>query len=193
MNKTRLFALACFMSVVPLTYIAKVSAGAVFKTVDEQGNVTFTDNPPAGSESREIKIRPINTQVSTAPAPPADADTAPTGETAEKKPEEEVKEVRYSASFITQPLDQSTVPPGQTEVVVQIGLKPPLQEGHVVKLLHNGEVGSPTTSTRFTLTNLIRGEHQIRAQIFGADGNRKAETQTITFYVKRYHPKKSKN
>ncbi|MBV1931997.1 MAG: DUF4124 domain-containing protein [Porticoccaceae bacterium] len=178
MNKTRLFALACLIAAVPLTYIAKVSAGAVFKTVDEQGNVTFTDNPPADGDSREIKIRPINTQAS----------TAPTGKIAEKKPEEEGKEVPYSASFITQPLNQSTVPPGQTEVVVQISLKPPLQTGHVVKLFHNGQARPPATSTRFTLTDLIRGEHKVRAQIFGVNGNRKAETQTITFYVKRYHP-----
>ena len=191
MNKTRLFALACLMTVVPLAHTAKVSADTVFKTVDEEGNITFTDHPPASSDPEEINIRPINTQASPPPPPPpADVETAPTVKVVGENTEEEVEEVPYSACFITQPLDQSAVPRGQAEVAVQIGLKPPLQAGHVIKLIHNGQIGPPTTSPRFTLTDLIRGEHQIRAQIFDADGNRKAETQTITFYVHRYHPKK---
>lgn len=191
MNKTRLLTIACVIAVVPLVDITGVSAGAVYKTVDEQGNVTFTDNPPADSDSRPIKIRPINTQVSTVPPSPAGTGTVSKGEIAEEKPDEEAKEVPYSVSFITQPSDQSTVPPGQTEVAVQISLKPPLQAGHVVKFFHNGQASAPVTHTQFTLTNLIRGEHKVRAQVFGADGSRKAETQTITFYVKRYRPRKN--
>lgn len=192
MNKTRLFALACIIAVVPLAFIAKASAGAVFKTVDDQGNVTFTDKPPADSDSREIKIRPVNSQKPTElpPEPEPEVALSPNEESNAKDEEEEVA---YSSSLITRPLNNSSVPPGQREVVVQIGLNPPLQTGHSVKFYHNGTPHrSATTDTRFTLTELIPGEHTVRAQIFGRDGKRKAETQTITFYVHRYTAPKSK-
>ena len=187
---TRLGFAVVFITIgIPMAFLAKAIATEVYKTVDENGNVTFTDNPPTGSDPSKVKIGPVNAQQATVLPPPEPA-VSPEDETDEG---EAVEEVPYSSSLITQPLDNAAIPRGQLEVVVQIGLKPPLQTGHQVKFFHNGRrMGPPTSNTRFVLTDLIRGEHKVKAQIFGADGKRKAETQTITFYVHRYTPPKPK-
>ncbi len=145
----------------------------MYRVVDEQGHVTYTDSPPANSTSEPIKLSPINTQ-------PA----AVTPQT-QKQPEQAVG-AAYTVSRITQPAQDTTVPPGQLDVIVQIELEPQLQPGHLVKLYHNGRLyGAPTSASSFSLTSLIRGQHQVQAEIVDADGNIKATTQTVVFHVKR--------
>lgn len=155
----------------------------VYRVVDEQGRVTYTDSPPANSTSEPIKLSPINTQPA-AIVPPA------------QKKAEQPADAPYSVSRITQPAQDTTVPPGQLDVIVQIELEPRLQPGHLVKLYHNGQLyGAPTSASAFSLTSLIRGKHQIQAEVVDADGNIKATTQTVVFHVKRtssQHPNAQK-
>lgn len=181
MNMTRLFAIVFLTTSFTAANVGKTNAGAVFKEIDDQGNVTFTDRPSESGHSTKIEIGPVNTQKAMVPpAPP-------------KKPEksdDEPEEVNYSSARITQPTDDSTVPPGQLNVVVQIALRPQLQAGHLVRLYHNGRRhGKPTSATSFSLTNLIRGEHQVRAEVIGTNGKIKSKTQTVIFFVKRYVPR----
>ncbi len=178
MNIRQLLTIACLTIVMSATNTEKANADNVFKQVDDQGHITFTDNPTANSESSEVKLAPINTQPalvrpSALPETPTDA-----------------VEVPYTMSRITQPGSNSTVTPGQRTITVQISLKPDLQDGHLVKLYHNGHLyGTPSSSTSYSLSNLIRGLHQVRAEIIGEDGKKKASTQTVNFHVKRYRPK----
>ena len=187
MNSTSVFTIGFILIVASLSgtmnidYIAKTHASNVFKVVDEQGRISFTDIPPSnGQPTTKVKLKPINTQTAVRrPQPKA-------SEKALDKP----SHIRYSVSRITQPLNDATVPPGQLNVVVQISLSPKLQDGDLVKLYHNGSThGAPSSATSFSLTQLIRGQHSIRAEIIGADSRIKAETQTVIFHVKRYHRK----
>ena len=180
MNMTRLFAIVFLTTSLTAAYVGKISAGTVFKEIDDQGNVTFTDRPSESGKSTKVEIGPVNTQKAvTPPEPPEQAE----------KPEDGSEEVNYSSARITQPTDNSTVPPGQLNVVVQIALRPQLQAGHLVRLYHNGRRhGAPSSATGFSLTNLIRGEHQVRAEVIGTNGKIKTKTQVVTFFVKRYKP-----
>ena len=180
MNMTRLFAIVFLTTSLTSAYVGKTNAGPVFKEIDDQGNVTFTDRPSETGNSTKVEIGPVNTQKAvTPPAPPEKPE----------KPEDEPEEVDYSSARITQPANNSTVPPGQLNVIVQIGLSPQLQAGHLVRLYHNGRRhGTPTSATSFSLTNLNRGEHQVRAEIIGSNGKIKSKTQVVTFFVKRYNP-----
>ena len=181
MKIMRLCTVILLAVVVPLIYIVQASAGNVFKTVDEHGNVTYTDQPPANGKATKVQLGPVNTQKAVVPPAPPEPP---------EKSEDESEEVDYSSARITQPAENTTVPPGQLDVVVQIGLKPQLQAGHLVRLYHNDRrQGGATSTTTYSLTNLIRGEHQVRAEIIGSNGKIKARTQTVTFFVKRYHPK----
>ena len=56
------------------------AAQQIYRTVDEQGNVVFTDTPPPeGAEREEVQLQRLNT----APPPPPRPDLAPEEKEAE--------------------------------------------------------------------------------------------------------------
>ena len=151
-------------------------AGKVYRVMSEDGQVTYTDSPPANAQAETIDMPETN--ITVAPPPPAKKDNK--GEAGED-------EVAYTRARITQPDNNATIPPGHREVVVQITLEPLLQTGHLVQLYIDGrKQGSPTAASTFTVTSLDRGRHSLRAEVIGADKKRKTRTQTVVFHVKQH-------
>ncbi len=185
-----LFSLIFFLATTITLTAANLSATPIYKTVDEEGNVRFTDiPPPSNQKSEKVELRPINTHRATLPPPkPEPANIKQTRESGAE--EEPVEAVPYTVSRLVQPLEGSTIPTGQLDAPVQLSLVPPLQAGHSIVFYHNGDVESPPgISTGTVLHNLTRGQHTIHAEIWDADSRVVAKTQTVTFYVQRYHPK----
>ena len=185
--------LLMFLAAMAMTLgTAGLRAAPIYKTVDEHGNVTFTDSPPADQESEKVELRPINTQQAT--LPPSKSEITSGKRKQDPKAEEKLaEEVPYTVSRLVEPLEGSTVPTGQLDVPVRLNLVPPLQKGHSVVFYHNESAENPPgTSTHITLRNLIRGEHTIYAEIWDANSKIKAKSQKVTFYVQRYHPKMGK-
>ena len=183
MNITRYIAVILLIIAVPAISTSKAGADSVYREVDEQGRVTFTDKPSPTQPSEKIKLKSTNTQPAVAiplPEQPEEVDQSEGDETA----------VPYSVYRITQPSQEVTIPTGQMDVVVQLELKPSLQSGHLVTYYHNGvALGEAVATTSVTLTELIRGQHDIRAEVVDGSGNIKAKTKTIIFYVQRYRPR----
>lgn len=160
-----------------LTLLASTSlfASEVYRVVDAEGGVTFTDSPA------------VNTQAETVDLPKINIATPPPPRTIDDEDEVTGEEVPYTSAHITQPLNNSTIPPGQTTVVVTLALEPALQEGHLAKLYINGRAqGSASASTTFSVSNLNRGKHTVYIEVLGSDKKRKTQTKAATFHVKRY-------
>lgn len=156
-----------------------VAEGPIYRIENNDGSVTYTDNPPANAKSAELKLPPINTRPAL-PIPEPEKSAQPDPDAQEEQP--------YSVSRIAQPTQNATIPPGQLDLVVQIDLKPMLQTGHLVKLYHNDQpVGKASASTSFSLTKLVRGKHQVWAEVIGSNGRVKTTTNTVVFHVKRPH------
>jgi len=150
----------------------------VYKVVDpETGRITYTDNPPPKSvTSDKLDVPKVNTQP---------AVTAPT-DTDQQNSSDQPEEVEYETLTILQPKHNETIPPGQLDVVVQVRSRPALQDGHRIQVLMNGKVASTRASTTsIVLSDLIRGSHQIKAQIIDADGQVKKSSKSLTIHVKR--------
>ena len=150
-------------------------AGEVYRVVDADGQVTFTDSPAANSKAESIDLPKTNI----ATAPPAhttEADSEATGD-----------EVPYTSARIAKPLNKATIPPGQKTLIVELVLKPALQEGHRVQLYVDGRPqGAASASTTFSLSGLNRGEHKAHLEVLGADKKRRTKTGSVTFYVKQH-------
>lgn len=186
-----LFSLMIFLVSAATVTTVNVHATPIYKTVDEEGNVTFTDSPPANQESEKVELRPINTQRATPPPPKPEAANAKTRESDYE--EEQAATTPYTVNRLVRPLEGSTVPTGQLEVPVRMNLVPALQEGHSIVFYHNESAENPPgRSTSTTLRNLTRGQHTIYAEVWDAHGKVVAKTQKVTFYVQRYHPKMGK-
>ncbi|WP_461517384.1 DUF4124 domain-containing protein [Porticoccus sp.] len=162
-----------FFSLLLLCMAALPASAEVYKTVDDQGNVTYTDNPPSDGKTVEpVDLPAINTQPGL--QPPASA---------RKKPAENSG---YADVSILAPAQDATIPPGQLNVVVQIFLEPALKAGHRVQLLHNGQAyGEPAYATSFSIDSLIRGEHTLKAQVVDENGAVIAQSGSVTIHVKR--------
>ena len=166
------------VSLISLTLLTNpLIAGEVYRVVGDDGQVTFTDSPPANAKAETVDLPVINIATPSTSAKKEDEDGNESTE----------EEIAYTSARIIQPGSNATIPPGQLEVVVQLALKPSLQSGHQVQLYLDGrKVGSPTASTTFTITNLDRGSRKVKAEILGTDKKPKAKTQTVTIHVKQH-------
>ena len=149
-------------------------AAQVYRTVDEKGNVKYTDQPPANDTSaEELTLPSINTQPAVAPKKPTRSSQS--------------EEVSYKDIVILSPAQDSTIPPGQLEVVVQVYLEPALRSGHRVQLRHNGQPHGPAVpATSFVIDSLIRGAHTLQAQVVDNTDNPIGQSDTVTIHVKRH-------
>jgi hypothetical protein len=148
----------------------------VYRIVDEEGNVTFTDKPPHNAPVKEKVSLPITNTVETPPA----LETDPSAGAAEEEA------ASYQMISILTPTQDTTIPPGQETITVQVGLKPDLQASHLIQLLLNGQsYGLPTATTSFNIGSLVRGESSIQVQVVDTKGNIIGLSNTTTIHIKR--------
>lgn len=153
--------------------------GQVYRVEDDQGQVIYTDSPGENTAAQRIELPPINTQ----PGLTAPDKTGPAGETTGAAP---VVDQIYTTAYILQPENDSTVPPGQLDVVVQVALEPTLQPGHLLQLYFDGQAyGEPVAGTAFSINELMRGSHSIHAKIIGPDGEVLVTTDPVVIFVHR--------
>ncbi len=156
----------------------------VYRVVDEEGKVTFTDKPPHDAPTKEKVSLPItNVQPALKVAPAVEA------------AEEEIE--GYQEIAILAPAQDTTIPPGQETLTVQVGLKPSLKAGHLIQLLLNGQsYGLPTATTSFSIGSLIRGENSVQIQVVDTEGSVIGLSNTATIHIKRgsaLHPNNIKS
>ena len=151
----------------------------VYKVVDEHGNITYTDAPPADTtHSQEVKLPTINRQPATELRPTGRADT--------REDDHDARAESYRHAAIRSPAHDSTLPAGESHLTVEVELEPALQEGHWVQILIDGSAaGSPAQSTHQAVADLERGMHFLSAVVLDDSGNVVAETDAITIHVRR--------
>jgi hypothetical protein len=152
----------------PLVCIAQV-----YKHVDEHGNVTFTDKPPADSEL--IEVRAPNTLA----APPKIEYAT------ESRKEPEVASESYTLA-ITAPANETVIPNGPGNFSVTASVTPGLQGGSRLQLLIDGEPrGEPQKGTSWALTNVYRGAHQLVVVALDSKDKEVGKSDPVTVYVFR--------
>lgn len=153
----------------------------VYKVVDENGNVTFTDQPPADG-SKPIKLAPI----SVIEAPTFEKAPEATGEEgAEKEMSLGYMRRVYKDFAITSPAQEESVWRPDGPVVVTWNVRTELQPGMQVTLYLNGQRHTTTTQPMIPLTGLDRGEHTVKAELKDTKNRLVATAETITFFVRQ--------
>ncbi len=152
----------------------------IYKTVDAQGNVVFTDVPPK-DDGKAVKIDAGNTYKPAVPAVPA-AVPAP-----EEAIEEDTNETSYDQLNITSPTADEPVRENAGNLTVTVAASPALDtsSGHTVQILLDGNVFASGASGLITLENVDRGTHQLAAQIVDADGTPLITSELVEFHMLR--------
>ncbi len=154
-----------------------VAAQGIYRTTDEDGNVTFTDAPPADSNAAEpVGLNPTNT----ASPPPK----MPSLRSTRTEPEA-AREPLYRV-VINKPANETSIPMGPGNFSVTVSLMPDLRKYDSLQLFMDGEPrGAPQASKFWDLTNVFRGAHDITVGVIDSDGETVAISDPIRVYVHR--------
>lgn len=148
---------------------------AVYKWVDEEGNVVYSDKPRAGATELNLPPPSVYTPSTTPPAAKA----------ARKKGKEDSAGYRV---LIVSPQQDETIRDNTGAVTVQMVLEPSLnvEAGHQLALLLDGvkQTGDSIASV-LQLQDVDRGSHTVQIQVEDADGNTLATSNAVTFHMKQ--------
>lgn len=155
-----------------LFFTAAGNSQTIYRTVDGEGNVIFTDVPREGAEKIELKETTTIESLESL-QPPASS------------PEIIVKDVPYAGVSITSPADDEAVRDNAGNVTVSVIVDPVLQKGDEVVIYIDGMEKNSGKATTFNLESLDRGTHQLRASIRNTDGRIITSSKSTTFHLLR--------
>jgi hypothetical protein len=160
------------LTAITLALLATVSYAQIYKQVDEDGNVTFTDQPPADGQPVELGT------TNTAP-PPVNAYPR------RAAPSEKAAKSTYTAT-ITSPANETIIPNGPGNFSVSATVSPALQGDHRLQLLIDGTpVQEPQKGGSWSLTNVFRGEHSLVVSVIDETGAQVTASEPVIVFVFR--------
>lgn len=168
-----LLALIAMLSLLAFTTAADAQETTrVYKKVNPDGSITFTDEPPdEGAEAIDVQ------EVQTVPAgqpfqrPQATAD------------QPQVIETRYADFRITRPTNEETFWNIGATLQVTVAMQDALKEGHMIRFLFNGTPVTQSRDRSVVLSEVFRGQHTLQAQIVDNNGQTLASAGPVTFFV----------
>jgi len=150
---------------------ALVLAQPIYRVVDEDGNVTYTDQRPS-DDAEPMELPELNVLDSRAAPPnmPTDAE------------ESEVEPLRLS---ISSPQNEENIFGTGNSLSVALESSVEIPRTAQVVLYLDDEAQDPIQALTYTFEFIPRGEHTLRAELQTPSGRVLAETETITFYMRQ--------
>ena len=157
------------LAVISVGVSHQIMAQQIYKVINQDGSVTYTDTPPP--DAQPVELGPDNRMVST-PVSPAPVQTQAKKAT-ERAP---------SVITVIQPDDQATVRnnAGSVQFAARVTNT---QKGDVYRLYFNGELVSEQSAPLFTLNDLPRGAHTFYIAHIDNTGKTLASSTPRTFYL----------
>jgi hypothetical protein len=162
-----------------LTVAAPALAATVYKWVDENGVVHYSDQP--NPRAQAVEVASAQTYGRDAPASAGNAATpAPAAEDTPPPPS-------YSECVLYQPENDETFP--NTSVVSgSIRTTPALMPGHRIAVALDNRrqtTNAVVTSTGFTIREVERGTHTLFFAVEDAQGNTLCRSEVVTIHVRQ--------
>jgi len=155
------------------------AAAEIYKTVDANGNVVYTDVPPK-TDGSAVDVTPLN---SYQPTHVPRNSPAASGETS---PGAALDAHYYSLVQITDPGNDEAVRENAGNVLIAVAISPTLRgDHHLVLLLDDAPVEADAEDNVFQISNVDRGTHVATVQVVDAGGAIVAESAPVTFHMLR--------
>lgn len=154
-------------------------AQTIYKTVDENGNVVYSDTNPDGDGER-VTLRELSV------VKPGNLETPQAGEeTAAAAAREQSSEAAEVGLRILSPEPEETIWNTAYVLSVQVGVTGALPEGAQLAYIVDGEVKQTTRSTSVQLSEVFRGEHTLSVELRGGSGRVLSSAGPVTFYMRQ--------
>lgn len=162
-----------------LSGVVQVALAQVYRWTDEDGVVHFSDRPQPGAEEIDLP------QPNTFSAPPTQQ-RSKSADAAEKDQQDADQKIYRTVSFARPTQDEVLRNTGGV-VDVSVNSVPSLRRGHRLIIFLDGQPVETLTSGRIQtqLTEVVRGQHSLKAEIRAADDQVVGESDTVTFTVKQ--------
>ena len=159
------------------------SQGQIYKVVDKDGNVTFTDQKPPG-DAEPMDLPPLSVIQSDLPPPVTPAAQAD-AEEADQPPSPRELRKMFRDFSITQPQQEETFWGTENTVLITWGSSTTIPPEMSVMLYVDGE-GQKTSGAGYVSLTMDRGEHQVYAELRDERNRRIVTTETVTFFIKQH-------
>ncbi|MBS3824560.1 MAG: DUF4124 domain-containing protein [Wenzhouxiangellaceae bacterium] len=153
-------------------------AQPIYKTVDENGNVVYSDTNPDG-EGVAVTLKELSV------VEPARIEQPQAGETPSDAAQEPSAEAADVGLRILSPQSEETIWNTAYVLSVQVGATGALPEGTELAYLVDGEVKQTSRSTSVQLDEVWRGEHQLSVEHRGPDGRVLGTAGPVTFFMRQ--------
>ncbi len=150
----------------------------IYKTVDENGNVVYSDTNPDG-EGVAVTLKELSV------VEPARSEQPQTGDDTADAGEEPSAEGADVGLRILSPQPEQTIWNTAYVLSVQVGVTGALPEGTELAYLVDGEVKQTSRSTSVELEEVWRGEHQLSVEHRGPDGRVLSTAGPVTFFMRQ--------
>ncbi|SFM62568.1 DUF4124 domain-containing protein [Marinobacter zhejiangensis] len=158
-----------------LVCTAAPAAAEIYRNVDADGNVTYSDEPSSGSEA--IDVQPVTTitlpkleDVTTQSAAPERAEPASES---------------YSNLEIIAPGNNEAFHSGSGDVAFRVTSSPALRQGHKYEISLDGQPVGQSTSGDILVRNIDRGTHQATVNIIDSNGMPVQSGGSVSFTIHR--------
>jgi hypothetical protein len=174
------------------------AASRIYRTVDENGNVVFTDVPPRPEQPGEaVELETGNSFTPPPRTTPAAGESGVPLEdwldggdgAAEGEPqgveEAEQTTVNYQSLQITSPAHDAAVRENAGNVTIAAAIQPSLATGHVMQVFLDGQLRQQGHATTFQLVNLDRGTHNVQVRVVDQTGSQLISSEPSVFHLQR--------
>jgi Domain of unknown function (DUF4124) len=173
----RNFSMSRFLLLILCVLISTTSVAQIYKTVDKDGNVVYSDTPP-NDQAESVKLK----QILTLPA------ETPTNSTSTSRDD---GVVQYQVEIVS-PRNEVVIPPGQRDLAVAIVLNPSLQQDHLITYYIDGELVQETQSTSIVIQDPPRGGRTLTVEVINQQGDVLGVSAPLAVNVIRPIAKKGK-
>lgn len=167
MHRFLLLALALLISL-PAT-------AAIYRHVDKDGKVYFTDQPPEDAAAEPVELSPINRLPAPKAGRPATTPGTPVTGSAPT----------YGQLLLTGVNDGQELRNPTNPVVVAAQPDVPLQPGHILVFFHNGQEVMRGTNRLYTVAQIDRGSHTFSCEIRNENDEVLIRSSPVTLHVHR--------
>lgn len=157
-----------------LLLFTHTATAQVYKTVDAEGRVIYTDRPAPGAE--QVPLSEVNSM-------PAAEPTAPP---TRKEPTSNASP--YTNIAILEPVDGATVTNPGGNFSVQLALEPALRDGDTLQLLVDGQPAGTISGSSAQLEGVLRGEHTLELIVIDSNGDVVARANPVRITLFRPNP-----
>jgi Domain of unknown function (DUF4124) len=161
-----------FLLIILCIFIGAHSFAQIYKTVDKDGNVVYSDTPP-NDQAESVKLKEILTLPAEHPGNSVSTDT---------RRDEAV--VEYKVEIVS-PRNEVVIPPGQRDLAIAISLDPYLQPDHLITYYMDGELIEETQSTSIVIQDPPRGGRTLTVEVINQQGDVLGVSQPLTVNIIR--------